>query len=69
MSIPISYVLKRMEGVCWTKEARKDTQEQLDAMQFSMQGIYEFAEIADLADVKEILDRQIQCNTAIAEEG
>lgn len=38
-------------------------------MQFSMQGIYEFAEIADLADVKEILDRQIQCNTAIAEEG
>ena len=51
------------------KEARKDTQEQLDAMQFSMQGIYEFAEIADLADVKEILDRQIQCNTAIAEEG
>ena len=58
------------DGRCvLNKEARKDTQEQLDAMQFSMQGIYEFAEIADLADVKEILDRQIQCNTAIAEEG
>ncbi|WP_294157543.1 serine dehydratase subunit alpha family protein [uncultured Selenomonas sp.] len=31
--------------------------------------IYDFATTADLADVKDILDRQIACNTTIADEG
>ena len=35
----------------------------------SIEKIYEFAATADLDDVKEILDRQIRYNTAIAEEG
>ena len=35
----------------------------------TVEGICEFAEIADIEDVREILDRQIQYNTAIADEG
>lgn len=31
--------------------------------------IYDFAMTADIADVQDILDRQIACNTAIADEG
>ncbi len=32
-------------------------------------GIWEYVEALDVADVREILDRQIRCNLAIAEEG
>jgi len=35
----------------------------------SVEQIVEFADILDIADVKEIFDRQIECNMAIAEEG
>lgn len=35
----------------------------------TVEGICRFAEIADIDDVREILDRQIACNTAIAQEG
>lgn len=35
----------------------------------SVEGILEFAETVDLEEVKETLDRQIQCNMAIAREG
>ena len=35
----------------------------------TIEDIYDFAMTADLADVKDVLDRQIACNTAIADEG
>lgn len=35
----------------------------------SVEGIVEFAETVDLEEVRETLDRQIQCNMAIAREG
>lgn len=35
----------------------------------SVQGIYDFAQTVDIEDVKEVLDRQIEYNSAIAEEG
>ena len=35
----------------------------------SIEGIVEFAEQADLDDVRDVIDRQIRYNTAIAEEG
>ncbi len=35
----------------------------------SMEGIWEFVNVLDPGDVKELLDSQIRCNTAIAEEG
>lgn len=34
-----------------------------------MSDIYDFAQTVDIGDVKELLDRQIDCNTAIAREG
>lgn len=37
--------------------------------ELSMQGIFEFAEHVDIEDVREVLDRQISCNMAIAQEG
>lgn len=44
-----------------------DSQPDYDCM--TIADIYDFAETADLEDVREILDRQIACNTAIADEG
>ena len=41
----------------------------LDYAALSMKDIYDFATTVDIADVKELLDHQIKCNTAIAEEG
>ena len=41
----------------------------LDYGALSVEGICEFAAIVDTADVREVLDRQITCNTAIAAEG
>ena len=35
----------------------------------TMSDIYDFAQTVDIGDVKELLDRQIDCNTAIAREG
>ncbi len=35
----------------------------------SVEGIYDFAETVDLADVQAVLDRQIDYNTAISQEG
>lgn len=37
--------------------------------ELSMLGIYDFAEHVDIEDVKDVLDRQIRCNMAIAQEG
>ena len=34
-----------------------------------MKSIYEFAESVDIEDVREVLERQISCNMAIAQEG
>ena len=40
-----------------------------DCSLLTVQDIYSFATTCDLTDVKDILDRQIRQNTAIAEEG
>ena len=41
----------------------------IDHSLLSVKGIIEFAETADINDVKELLERQIEYNTAIAKEG
>jgi len=41
----------------------------IDHTSMSIKDILEFAETADIKDVSGVLDRQIACNTAIAEEG
>ena len=40
-----------------------------DRTLLSMSDIYDFAQTVDLGDVKELLDRQIECNMAISQEG
>ncbi len=40
-----------------------------DRTLLTMSDIYDFAQTVDIGDVKELLDRQIECNTAIAQEG
>lgn len=48
------------------------TEEKKDALDYSLltvEGIVEFAEIVEIEDVKEVLERQIAYNTAISEEG
>ena len=40
-----------------------------DRSLLSIEGIVEFADCVEIADIQDVLDRQIACNTAIAEEG
>ena len=51
------------------KEDEKDKTEELDYSLLKVKDIYEFANTCNLDDVKDILDRQIEMNTAISEEG
>ena len=54
--------------VVFEKEIEK-TVGDIDRSVLSIEKIIEFADTADLDDVSVLLDRQIVCNTAIAEEG
>lgn len=52
-------------------EKQAGEEEDCDAPDYSLltiEKIYDFADTADLEDVKAVLDRQIAYNTAIAEE-
>ena len=40
-----------------------------DEAMLTVEGIFDFAKTCDLADVRESLERQLECNMAIAEEG
>jgi len=46
-----------------------ETGEDADESLLSIDGIFDFANTCDIADVQEVIQRQIACNTAIAEEG
>lgn len=60
-------ILEEKSVACETAAA--DKAEGVDYSLLSVEGIVEFAQTAVLAEVKEILDRQIVYNTAISEEG
>lgn len=47
----------------------EDADEEVDESLLSIEGIFDFANTCDLLDVQEVIQRQIACNTAIAEEG
>lgn len=56
--------------VLFEKEVEEQTEEGLpDYGLLTIEKIYDFATTADLEDVKDILDRQIEYNTAISDEG
>ncbi|MBR2309245.1 MAG: serine dehydratase subunit alpha family protein [Oscillospiraceae bacterium] len=58
------------DGQTLLQQALASGEEELgDKALLSVENIVEFADIVDIADVQAILDRQIQCNMAIAEEG
>lgn len=61
--------IKKDEELIFDHQSDKETQELLDAMEFSMKSIYEFTLMAEIEDVKEVLDRQMGYNYNIAEEG
>ena len=46
-----------------------ETGKNADESLLSIEGIFDFANTCDLDDVKEVIKSQIDCNTAIAEEG
>ena len=46
-----------------------DTEDMPDYSLLTVEDIYDFACTCDLDDVRPVLDRQIECNTAIAEDG
>lgn len=49
--------------------AQENQPEQIDRGLLTVEGIVKFADEVDIADVKEVLDRQIEMNGAIAREG
>ena len=63
--------IERNGEVLLEKEAETGAEEEdmPDYTLLTVEGIYDFACTCDLDDVRPILDRQIECNTAIAEEG
>ncbi len=61
--------LIEVDGALVFEHHVEETSTAADAEALSIAGILEFADSADLADVQEVLDRQIAYNTAIAQEG
>ena len=59
-------------GVLFSKDPDEDTGKDEGAPDYTLLNvadIYEFADTCDLDDVKPVLERQLACNCAIAEEG
>ena len=61
--------LRRNEEVLLEKEFLNKQENVTDRTCLSVEGIVEFANCVDLADVKDLLERQIDYNMAIAQEG
>ena len=73
MRIPTSFPWKgrttRTLGQLAQGDAPREEADKPDYDLLSVEGIYSFAMGADIADVKDVLDRQIAFNTAISQEG
>ena len=50
-------------------ESTVDEEQKRERMPLTVENIVEFADTVDIADIKEVLDRQIECNMAIANAG
>jgi len=62
-------VLKDGQPLCHRELDAEETGKNADEGLLSIEGIFDFANTCDLDDVKDVIARQIACNTAIAEEG
>jgi len=56
-------------SILMEQEVNEEKTEHVDKSQMSVKGILEFADGVEIEDVRELLDNEIQLNTAIAEEG
>ena len=65
----IVLIEKDGEVIFSAADSKEDGAEEADRSLLNVKEIVEFANIVDIEDVKEILDRQIQYNSAISEEG
>lgn len=62
--------IEHNQDVLFEQKKTEDTEEKkTDRSQMSIESIVEFAKTVDLSDVEEVLERQIDYNTAIAREG
>ena len=59
-------LLEKEGGSCYTPESE---QEHSEGPALTIEGIVDFAETVEPEDVRDILERQIACNTAISAEG
>lgn len=65
----IVYIERNGETVYSSNSERADDPLSAEKALLSVERIVEFADTLDISDVKDIFDRQITCNMAIAEEG
>lgn len=65
--VNVVYIEKDGEIIFKKEETYGSDDERYQLLQ--MKSIYEFAESVDIEDVREVLERQISCNMAIAQEG
>lgn len=61
--------VKKDDEILFDEQDNGYKQEDCDYQRLSMRGIYDFAVLADVEDVKDILQRQIDLNSAIAQAG
>ncbi len=61
--------LIEVDGKAVFEQKLAENASDVDYSQLSIENIIDFADNANIDDVKDILDKQIECNTAIAEEG
>jgi len=61
--------LLKLDDTVLVRNDKTIPKKQADRSELTVERILEFAETVDLADVKDVLERQIECNMAIAEEG
>ncbi len=62
-------VLAQLDGRVLEHGEMRSSGASPDAKYLDIESIIDFADTADLADVEEILERQVRCNTAIRDEG
>lgn len=65
----IVFIQKDSQVLYDSREHSVAGEERCDRSLLSLEGIWDFANTADLGDVRELLERQIEYNTAIAHEG
>lgn len=65
----ITKIIKNGEVVLDLTAPRAEEQEAIDRSLLNLKDILTFADVVDLDDIREVLEKQIECNSAISKEG